>query len=154
MKFKRSFLTVAVLSAASIATAALALDAAATIKARHDFFHSLGGANKTVSDQLKSSTPDLAAIRAATAQIATLAPQLPAQFPAGSGPESGVKTGAKPEIWTNAADFKVKADGLATAAAALNKAAAGTDIAAITAANKDLGTACKNCHTVYRSQDH
>ncbi|HVZ28997.1 MAG TPA: cytochrome c [Asticcacaulis sp.] len=151
---KHKFLTAAILSAAGIATAALALDAAATIKARHDFFHSLGGAYKTVNDQLKSSTPDLTAVRAATAQIATLAPQLPSQFPAGTGPEAGVKTGAKPEIWTNAADFKTKADGLATAAAALNKAAAGSDVAAITAASKDLGTACKNCHTTYRNQDH
>ncbi len=151
---KHKFLTVAVLSAASIATAALALDAAATIKARHDFFHSLGGAYKTVNDQLKSPTPDLAAVRVATAQIATLAPQLPAQFPAGTGPESGVKTGAKPEIWSNAADFKTKADGLATAAVALNKAAAGTDVAAITTASKGLGDACKNCHTTYRSQEH
>jgi cytochrome c556 len=151
---KHKFLTVAILSAAGIATAALALDAAATIKARKDFFHSLGGAYKTVNDQLKSPTPDLAAVRAATAQIATLAPQLPAQFPAGTGPEAGVKTGAKAEIWTNAADFKAKAGDLATAATALNKAAAGTDVTAIANASKDLGGACKNCHTTYRSQDH
>ncbi len=154
MKFKRSFLTAAVLSAAGIATAALALDAAATIKARHDFFHSVGAANKSLNEELKKPAPDIAVIRAATTQIATLAPQLPAQFPAGTGPEAGVKTGAKAEIWSNANDFKAKAAALNTAATALNQAATKGDIAAVTAASKDLGGACKNCHMTYRNQDH
>lgn len=151
---KHTFLTVAVLSAAGIATAALALDAAATIKARHDFFHSVGAATKSLNEELKKPAPDIAVIRTATTQIATLAPQLPAQFPAGTGPEAGVKTGAKAEIWANPADFKAKAAGLATAATALNQAASKGDIAAVTAASKDLGGACKSCHTTYRNQDH
>ncbi len=155
MKLKPTLVSLGVLAATlSFATAALALDAAAVEKARSDYFHSLGKASKGLHEALQSGTPDLNAIKAYAANIAQIAPNLPAQFPAGSGPESGVKTEAQPNIWSDGATFKKDADGLASAATALNAAAQGGHIDAIRAATDNLGQACKTCHTTFRKEDH
>jgi len=155
MKLKPTAISLGILAATlSVATAALALDAAAVEKARSDYFHSLGKASKGLRDELQKGSPDAAALKAYAANIAQIAPNLPAQFPAGSGPESGVKTEAQPNIWTDGAGFKKDADGLASAATALNAAAQGGNIDAIKAAAGNLGQACKTCHTTYRKEDH
>ena len=155
MKLKPTLVSLGVLAATlSVATAALALDAAAVEKARSDYFHSLGKASKGLHEDLQQGTPDLNAIKAYAANIAQIAPNLSAQFPAGSGPESGVKTESRPNIWSDGATFKKDADGLASAATALNAAAQGGNIDAISAAYGNLGQACKTCHTTFRKEDH
>jgi cytochrome c556 len=154
MQTKSKLASFGVLALTLIATGAIALDAASVIKARLDFYHGMGKSFKGLNEALKAPTPDLVAIRAYTAQINADAALLPAQFPAGSGPESGVKTSAKPEIWTNPTEFAKDAQGLQTAAASLNQAAQGTDIAAIQTALGATGQTCKTCHTTFRNQDH
>lgn len=155
MKLKPVVISLGVLAATlSVATTALALDAAAVEKARSDYFHSLGKPFKGLRDELQQGSPNVAALKAYAADIAKIAPNLPSQFPAGSGPESGVKTEAKANIWSDGAGFKKDADGLASAATALNAAAQGGNIDAIKAAAGNLGQACKTCHTTYRKEDH
>ncbi len=155
MKLKPTILSLGVLAATlSIATTALALDAAAVEKARSDYMHALGKSFKGLRDELSKGSPDATALKAYAADIAKAAPNLPAQFPAGSGPESGVKTGTLPNIWTDAAGFKKDADGLASAATALNTAAQAGNIDAVKAAAGNLGQACKTCHTTYKKEDH
>src|ERR1044071_6743503 len=68
------------------------------IKARQSNLKDLGGAFKTVRDQLKLSTPNIAEIREAAQQIDNLSQDQKHWFPKGTGPETGVKTAAKPEI--------------------------------------------------------
>ncbi len=155
MKFKPTVLSLGVVAATlSIATAALAFDAASVEKARSDYMHALGKSFKGLRDELQKGSPDAAALKAYAADIAKAAPDLPNQFPAGSGPESGVKTETLPNIWTDGAGFKKDADGLASAATALNAAAQGGNIDAIKAATGNLGQACKTCHTTYKKADH
>ena len=155
MKLKPTVISLGVLAATlCIATTALALDAAAVEKARSDYFHSLGKSFKGLRDQLQQGSPDAAALKAYAADIAKVAPNLPAQFPAGSGPASGVKTEAPANIWSDSAGFKKDADGLASAANALNAAAQGGNIDAVKAAAGNLGQACKTCHTTFRKEDH
>ena len=155
MKLKPTVISLGVLAATlSIATTALALDAAAVEKARSDYMHSLGKPAKGMREELQKASPDIAALKAYAADIARIAPNLPAQFPAGSGPESGVKTEAKANIWSDPTGFKKDADGLASAATALNAAAQGGNIDAIKAAYGNLGQACKTCHTTYKKEDH
>ncbi len=136
------------------ATAAMALDAAAVEKARGDFFHGIGHNFKGLNDELKKPAPDIAAVKTFTAAIAAAAPNLPAQFPAGSGPESGVKTEAQPNIWTDGAKFKADADALNVAAQALNAAAQKGDLDATRTAMANAGNACKTCHQTFRKEDH
>jgi len=129
-------------------------DTASVVQARSDYFHGLGKSFKGLRDELKAPSPDLAQVRKYTGDLAAAAPKLPAQFPTGSGPQPGVKTEAKAEIWSNAAEFRQDAAALATAAQALNMAAQGNDVAAIRTATDTLGKTCKTCHMSFRQENH
>jgi cytochrome c556 len=82
--------------------------AAQAVKDRQANFKQLGGAFKALNDQLKSDKPDMAVIKASALKMKALAAQEPTWFPAGSGPEAGVKTAAKPQIWSDAAGFAAR----------------------------------------------
>ena len=121
-----------------------------TIKARQAHMREINAASKAISDQLQAPAPDLAAIRAAAKTLKDMGQAMPGWFPAGSGPESGVKTRAKPEIWTNAADFAADVTSFKAAGAKLSDVAGGGDIAAIKAQMGATGLACGACHFAYR----
>jgi cytochrome c556 len=122
------------------------------MKERHDNYEEIGDSMKVITRQLKSSNPDLDKIRKGADTIATLAPQVPGWFPAGSGPEAG-KTHAKAEIWQRPDDFAAKAKAFEQAATAFRTTAQGTDLEAIRSAHADLGKSCKACHDLYREED-
>src|SRR5437868_3801521 len=82
------------------------------IKARQQHFKDIADSVKTISEQLKTGMPDKAVVVQATMKISALAHDQLNWFPKGSGPEAGVKTRAKPEIWANWDDFKMKHDAL------------------------------------------
>ena len=121
------------------------------MNARHENYEKIGDAMKTVTQQLKSDSPNLQAVREGATVIATLAPQVPSWFPAGTGPDVG-KTEAKAEIWQRPDDFRAKAGAFNQAAQAFQQATQGTDVAAMRAAHGDLGKACKACHDLYREK--
>lgn len=119
---------------------------------RHENYEKIGDAMKKVTRELKADSPDLQAVREGATVIATLAPQIPSWFPAGTGPDVG-KTEAKAEIWQRPDDFRAKAAAMNEAAQAFRAAAAGTDVEAMRAAHADLGQSCKACHDLYREED-
>jgi cytochrome c556 len=141
----------AIVMAAS--ASAYALDAASVGKARHDYFHQLGKAMKGAGDELKKPEPSMADVKAFAAALDKLAPALPTYFPAGSGPESGVKTEAKAEIWTKPADFQKAVDAFTTAAHAYDAAAQTGDVNATRAAWRGLGKTCGGCHDSFRNEE-
>lgn len=119
---------------------------------RHENYERIGDAIKVVSRELKTDNPDLAQVRQHAATMAELAPQVRTWFPAGTGPDIG-KTDAKAEIWQNPRDFAEKAVAFNQAALAFQQASKGTDLAAIRAAQADLGKSCKACHDLYREKE-
>ena len=119
---------------------------------RHENYERIGKAVKATGQTLKTASPDLAVIRSSAATIASLAPQVPSWFPAGTGPDVG-KTHAKPAIWEKPEDFVQKAREFDAAAKAFDAAAKGGDISAIKARFAELGKSCKSCHEPYRSKD-
>ena len=119
---------------------------------REKNFKQIAKANKTIQDELKKPAPDVAAIRSSTATLAGLAKQIPNWFPAGSGPQEGVKTEALPAIWEQGPKFSAAAARLAQTTAALDAAAAGGDLAAIRAAAPEVGASCKGCHDNFRKK--
>jgi cytochrome c556 len=123
---------------------------AKAVAARQANFKQLGGAFKAINDQLKSGAPDLAVIKASAQKMKDLAAQEPTWFPAGSGPEAGVKTGARPEIWSDAAGFAAAVKQLQGETAKLAAAAASGDLGAVKAQVPPTGKACSNCHDKYR----
>lgn len=113
-------------------------------------YRQLGASFKTVNDGLRAPSPPLAQIQAAARQIRAAAAQQYAWYPAGSGPRAGVKTAAKPEIWTQGARFRQLQDGFTAQATVLQHATDGGNPAAIRAAARSLGASCKACHDQFR----
>ena len=84
--------------------------------------------------------------------LAAVAATLPDQFPAGTGPDSGVKTRALPAIWDDAAGFEQVLAVTSAAVADLVAAAESGDVGATGAALGNLGkNGCGACHTNYRT---
>jgi cytochrome c556 len=122
-------------------------------KERHHNFEALGKAFKGIGDELKKDAPDTAKIKESAGTIDRLAPQLKSWFPAGSGPQDGVKTHALAVVWSQPDEFDRAAKRLGDAAAQLNNAAQSGDLAAIRGTVQPLGAACKNCHDHFREKD-
>lgn len=152
-------LTIALAMGLAAAGAALAQDAAPTtpggkaVLARQAHYKELSKAFGGLNGELRKEAPDKAVIAADAAAAASLAKDLPSWFPKGSGPEAGVKTAAKAEIWTDAAGFAAAAGKLADETAKLQQAATAGDIDAIKAQARATGGACKNCHDTYRAAE-
>jgi cytochrome c556 len=123
-----------------------------TIKARQQHLKDLGAANKTINDQLKTDAPDKAKIKEAGATIKKSADDFANWFPKGSGPETGLKTDAKPEIWTDAATFAEKVKNFQTQAAKLVPLTEAGDIEGIKAqmGRTAFGGTCGACHENFR----
>lgn len=129
-------------------------DHSAIMKARHDHYEEMGRAMKGINDQLKSGSPDVAAVQRHAALIAGYGPQIPGWFPQGSGPESGRKTRAKAEIWSDNAAFQAAARRLEQVSAEFARTAQGGDVAAIRAALPALRSSCSDCHDRFRGPEH
>ena len=132
---------------------ATAGDHAAIMKARHDHYEEMGDAMKAIGAQLKASSPDASVIQQHAATIARYGPQILTWFPEGSGPETGIETRAKAEIWSDAATFRQRAQAFEAEAARFNATAQAGDIAAIREGQKALGKSCSNCHDRFRAPE-
>lgn len=128
-------------------------DIAAIMQARHEHYEEMGKVMKGMGDQLKSSSPSLEAIQRNAALIAGYGPQILTWFPEGSGPETGRRTRAKAEVWSDAATFRERAQAFEAESARFNQIAQAGDVEAIRAAMPALGNACKNCHDRFRAPE-
>jgi cytochrome c556 len=142
------------LGAAAPVGALIAASAVEMQKARHHHYHELGDAFKTVRDQARAGSPDLAKIKSAAQVINEASIDQGRWFPAGTGPEAG-KTRALPVIWERPEDFKAAQKVFSDAAPKLLSAASSGDLAAVKSTYGELGKACKNCHDTFRApEDH
>ena len=110
-------------------------------------------AMKVLVSMLKGETPyDNATVQGAVKTItdARAASDAAGAWDAASQTGGTVKTGAKPEIWTDAAGFAAAWQNLDKATAQL---AASTDEASFKAAFPALGGACKGCHEKFRAAE-
>jgi cytochrome c556 len=147
---------------ASVAVAALcgvayaqrpAPNAAQTIQARQGNYNQFAGALKGISDQLRSGSPDLGQIRQRAALLADRSVLVRRWFPRGTGPEAGVRTRAKAEIWSNPQGFLQAGAAFVVAARALNDAARSGDLARIRAALPAVQRSCGGCHDTFRAPE-
>ena len=127
-----------------------AASAAEVVKARQQGLKSLGAAFKVIRDELKADSPDAAKIRKASADITRAAGAIDKWFPAGTGPDSGVKTDAKPEVWSDAAGFATAREAFVREANKWAQVGNGSDASAWKEAASSLGQSCKGCHDKYR----
>lgn len=120
---------------------------------RHEKFEEIGKAFKAINDELKKPSITMPAIRDASEVIVRYAPRIPGWFPAGTGPQDGVRTDALPAVWEEPEAFRKAAAAFAPAAAELQAAAVSEDEARIRAAVKNAGQACKGCHDKFREEE-
>jgi cytochrome c556 len=114
----------------------------------------MGAAFKHAMDGLRSKAPQMILIQQSARTIKTHSQSMYSWFPAGSGPQRGLKTEAKPEIWTKPAEFRAALDGLSRAADTFQSAAMAGNPDAVRAAARSLGGSCKTCHDQFRVPDH
>jgi Cytochrome c556 len=126
---------------------------AAAVAARKANYKEIGGAFKSINDELRSGSPDMNSLRPATRDIAQRAQVTLRHFPRNSAPGAGIKTRAKAEIWSNQAAFVKIQNEMIAAAKALDVAAGANDVAAIKKARDTLGGTCKSCHDRFREPD-
>jgi cytochrome c556 len=127
-----------------------AASAAEVVKARQKGLKALGAAFKTIRDELKGESPDAAKIREASADITQAAGVIDKWFPAGTGPDSGVKTDAKPEVWTDSAGFATAREAFVREANKWAQLGNSIDASAWKEGAASLGQSCKGCHDKYR----
>jgi cytochrome c556 len=120
------------------------------IEARQSNLKDLGGAFKTVRDQLRISSPNIQEIKLAAQQIKDLVGDQDHWFPKGTGPEAGFKTDAKPEIWSDPAGFAKARKELAEQAPKLLTFADANDLAGLRSHVPVVAQSCKGCHDKYR----
>ena len=138
---------------AAIAATPLSAGAPEIARSRIESYRELGAAFKTVNDSLRGDEVQTVLIGQAARHIRNASQGQYGWFPAGSGPQAGVKTKARPEIWTQAARFKAAQDAFAKAASDFQKAVASRNPATMRAQAKALGASCKGCHDSFRTRE-
>ena len=139
------------LVAAVVATLALgavgAATAASVITERQEAMSGVRDAMQSLAAIAKGETPFDAAVVQRNAESMQEHLQTASRlFPEGSG-EGDVETWAKPEIWSNYADFTLKLEKAQVAAEAMKSV---TEESAFRPAMGKVGSSCKGCHTDYR----
>ena len=120
-------------------------DNQAAISARQNAMKAIGAA----SAALRNPALDAATARSTGATINQNLKVFAANLPKGSGPESGLTTKAKSEIWTSSGSFNNALNAGLNASQALANTSG--DTATIQAQARALMQACGGCHTTYRS---
>jgi len=127
----------------------------AQIKPRQDKLRDMGGALKSIADDIKRGKLDWENTIPTNVQtIKDRSGYLLKWFPKGSGPESGVKTYALPAIWQKNDDFVKLGKAMQAEALKLDEVAATKNADAFKAQVLVIGKACKACHDNYRSPDY
>jgi len=120
---------------------------------RQSFFALLGGTFGHMAAMAKGEIPwDSAAFQQRANNIAALVTiNVTRSFPEDS--DKGT-TRAKPDIWSNKADFEAKFDDMVAAVGDLQRVAATGDESAMKKQLGDTGGTCKACHDEYKSKDY
>jgi cytochrome c556 len=133
---------------AGAATAVLAQAPADAIPKRQAIMKGMGASAQAINGAVGSG--DFVAAQAKAAELAVNVKALGSLFPAGSGPDAGVQTRAKAEIWSDQAGFTAAYTKLADAAGELAAATAAKDPDKTKTAIGALQQACGGCHRAYR----
>jgi cytochrome c556 len=147
---RRSFWIAPLLLIGAAAAAATPADA---IRGRMAGYRALGAAFKTTNDTIRAGDLASPRLRQAAGQISAAARSQYAWYPAGSGPQSRLRTAAKAEIWTRAREFRAAQDAFARQASAFERIVASGNEAAIRSGVRQLGASCKGCHDSFRVSD-
>jgi cytochrome c556 len=162
---------------ATTTVSASALEQAGVIiESRIASYREIGTAHKRIGDELKSRRPDLQQIEAASQLIHDKGAAMLRWFPPGSQPpaersggwldrlfgwfssdedlptELAFDSHARPEIWSQPAQFSEAVAKFQAAADAMRATAKSRQVDVIADRYRKLGATCKACHDVYRTE--
>jgi len=140
-------ITAAIVSCGAVA--AWATTPEEVVAQREHTMDTFGDSVKVLTGFVRDGKGTIDDVKAATAKMKEASADLLSLFPEGTAVGVG-KSAAKPEIWTNWADFQTKVKGAQDAIAALDAAAQSGDDAKVKAAFPAVGQACGACHQDYR----
>jgi cytochrome c556 len=137
---------VLVIGASGSLLAVAQTDVAKAVSERQDAMKQMGGLLfGGISKVVRGEEPPANAAAPAE-KLDQIAHSLPRLFPAGSGREAVPTTRAKPDVWSNRAEFEAAAKRLADETAKLSAAAKTGNLDAIKAAFGPATQACGGCH--------
>ncbi|MFK4873534.1 c-type cytochrome [Novosphingobium sp. ZW T3_23] len=122
------------------------------VRTRIAGYRELGAAFKAMNDALRRSDASPGALVQPARHIREASARQYGWYPRGSGPTPGIKTAARPEIWTQPAKFKSAQDAFARQAQVLERATASGNSALVRTEMRKLGAACKACHDSFRTE--
>jgi len=152
MSGKTSAVSIALVLALTAGGAIAATSVEKAIALRQAGYKDIGKSFKAVSEELKKDAPDTKLIAAEARMIHGHSLSIPKWFPKGSGPESGIKTKAKADIWAEPAKFADATKALQIESKKLRTVAGKGDVEAIKLQFKATGGACGGCHTPFREK--
>lgn len=122
------------------------------IKFRQSVYTVIGWHVRPMGDMVKGQIPyDQAEFLRNAGIVAKMSTVAPHAFPAGS--DTGAKTRAKPEIWSDAAGFKKVMDNFQAEAAKMAEVAkTATSVDQVRGQFGALGKSCGACHDNYRNK--
>jgi cytochrome c556 len=101
---------------------------------------------RDIARTVRSGTPDLTLVATKAAQAIDHVKKVEQLFPLGTGRDVVPATRAKPEVWTERADFDAALKALADATKAIGEDAKSGDAEKVKADWTDLAKACGACH--------
>jgi|APAra7269096979_1048534.scaffolds.fasta_scaffold22220_2 cytochrome c556 len=152
------------------------VDRQQVIEERVAGFRDMGSAFKNLGVELRSARPNMAKIRSSVGVIRTYAKAVPRWFPPGSAPERRPPQGlfgwacgflpcggsayhaqdivshAKPEIWSQPAQFRQAHSQLNVAVEAMWRSSRAGDLAVMRTQFRSLEATCKSCHDRFREK--
>ena len=122
------------------------------MKDRFEKFEQMGEAYDEINREVELKNPDYALIKKHAIQIEVWANEGLQWFPVGSGPESGIKTSTKAEVWSKPAKFRALQDEFIIEARELKTISISGPLEKLSAQFKKTGDVCSECHELYRKK--
>jgi cytochrome c556 len=121
-------------------------DTSSIVKERKELMKSMGGAFGPIITFVKGQNNDLVGAAAAAQKMHDSMVKAFGLFQVGTAKGEAPESRAKPEVWSNAAEFKAASDALIEASAKLAEAGNSGDADAFKAQLQPVGKACGSCH--------
>jgi cytochrome c556 len=135
-----------VLSASVAGVGVAQSDLAALVKERQQNMSNMGRNMGAIGRVVRGEDTNVAGATTAATTVNELAKKIAMHFPAGTDRAKVAETRAKPEVWTQRAEFESNASRLVQESAKFADVAKGGNLDAMKTAYAALGQACGGCH--------
>ncbi|MGE0748569.1 MAG: cytochrome c [Rhodospirillales bacterium] len=119
---------------------------ASLVKQRQESMGLMGRNMGAIGRVVRGEEANVAAAATAAAVVNENAKKILTEFPAGSGRDAVAESRARPEVWSQRAEFEAAANRLIAESGKFSDVAKGGNLEAMKTAYATLGQACGGCH--------